>query len=818
MGKIHSGLMESVRERNARLSLPNLYFSIIQKLDYLFIKKGLLLLLFGILLGRAYILSALSPFSLPFFATVFLLRRSQALAAFIGLAMGALTISIPVMIYTISIILLFLLMYRIFTGFFTNILKPLPFFVFQSVLIGRLFWYLFEANQLNLYYTITSGIEAVLAFVLTLIFLQSLPLVNITLQRKTLKTEEIVCLVIFLASILTGTLALEIQGLSVANILSRYLILLFALAAGASLGATVGVITGLVFGLAQVENFSAMSLLAFSGLLGGLLKEWGKFGVSMGLLIGTLLLGLYGSESANLMLMAYESLFAILLLFATPKSVFLKIAKYIPGTTEYSQEQQQYLRKVRDMTAKRVEQFSSIFFALSKSFSNSDVEKEDENKEIDFFLGNITEKTCQTCYKKDYCWASNLEKTYGTMKRMLVEMNSEGRVSQQTAKEWKRFCVRNRKVMDLMQQELHLYQANEKLKKQLRESRKIVAEQLMGVSEVMDNFAKEIQKERQNHEKQEEQLMSMIQSFGIEIEHIEIYSLEPANIDIDITIPYCGGLGQCEKIIAPILTDILGEPVVVHSETCGQEFGSVCHANFRSQKTYVIETGVAHAAKDGAFLSGDCYSTIEIGTGKIALALSDGMGNGPKAYNESNETLTLLKKILQSGIDEEVAIKSINSILSLRSTDDVYATLDLSIIDLQDAKVKFLKIGSTPSFIKRGDKVLKIEASNLPIGIVRDFEMEIVHSQLKAEDLLIMMTDGIYEGPRNVENIELWLRRKILELETEEPQEVADLIMEEVIRGMGGKIPDDMTILVAKVKHNNPKWKSIPVKGLKKWA
>ena len=190
MGKIHSGLMESVRERNARLSLPNLYFSIIQKLDYLFIKKGLLLLLFGILLGRAYILSALSPFSLPFFASVFLLRRSQALAAFIGLAMGALTISIPVMIYTISIILLFLLMYRIFTGFFTNILKPLPFFVFQSVLIGRLFWYLFEANQLNLYYTITSGIEAVLAFVLTLIFLQSLPLVNITLQRKTLKTDR----------------------------------------------------------------------------------------------------------------------------------------------------------------------------------------------------------------------------------------------------------------------------------------------------------------------------------------------------------------------------------------------------------------------------------------------------------------------------------------------------------------------------------------------------------------------------------------------------------------------------------------------------
>ena len=40
-------------------------------------------------------------------------------------------------------------------------------------------------------------------------------------------------------------------------------------------------------------------------------------------------------------------------------------------------------------------------------------------------------------------------------------------------------------------------------------------------------------------------------------------------------------------------------------------------------------------------------------------------------------------------------------------------------IDLQNAKAKFLKICSTPSFIKRGDKVIKIQSSNLPMGIIR---------------------------------------------------------------------------------------------------
>ena len=37
-----------------------------------------------------------------------------------------------------------------------------------------------------------------------------------------------------------------------------------------------------------------MSLLAFSGLLGGLLKEGKKIGVSIGLFIATLLMAMYG--------------------------------------------------------------------------------------------------------------------------------------------------------------------------------------------------------------------------------------------------------------------------------------------------------------------------------------------------------------------------------------------------------------------------------------------------------------------------------------------------------------------------------------------
>ena len=37
-----------------------------------------------------------------------------------------------------------------------------------------------------------------------------------------------------------------------------------------------------------------------------------------------------------------------------------------------------------------------------------------------------------------------------------------------------------------------------------------------------------------------------------------------------MSVPYCQGRGECEKLIAPMLSDILGETIVVHSEKCAE--------------------------------------------------------------------------------------------------------------------------------------------------------------------------------------------------------------------------------------------------------
>ncbi|MBT2684399.1 stage II sporulation protein E [Bacillus sp. ISL-37] len=824
MQKVERNMMEPIGEvhlEESRFRFAKGMSKLQSKIENLFLKKGYIFLIIGFLLGRALILAQLTPFSLPFFAAVYLIRKDRAPIALFGLVAGAATLSFTDAVFTFGSVFLFLLLYKLTKKWIQNSLKVLPFYIFFTILIGKMLKVLILSGNITLYEGMMTGVEAGLGLVLTFIFMQSIPLMTASKRKQSLKTEEIVCLIIMLASVMTGTIGWTIYDLSVEHVMSRYLVLIFSFVAGATVGSTVGVVTGLIFSLANVSSFYHMSLLAFSGLLGGLLKEGRKPGVALGLFIATLLIGMYGEGGGALGQTLTESAAAVLLFFLTPQSLTSKIAKHIPGTPEYSAEQQQYMRKMRDVTAQRVVQFSNVFEALSKSFSTLQVQDEtnETDRDMDYFLSNVTEKTCQTCFKKDHCWTRNFNTTYDYMSEIMQEMDqNSGAVPQKLSREWDKHCTRSKKVMEIMQQQLTYYQANKKLKKQVQESRRLVADQLLGVSEVMGDFAKEIQRERENHSKQEEQILEALQEFGIHIENVEIYSLEQGNVDIDMTIPYCQGHGECEKLIAPMLSDILKENIVVNSEECSTFPNGFCHVTFGSAKAYAVSTGVAHAAKDGDLISGDSYSIIELSGGKYAIAISDGMGNGERAHSESRDTLLLLQQILQSGIEEKVAIKSVNSILSLRTTDEIFSTLDLVMIDLQNASARFLKIGSTPSFIKRGGKVMKVQASNLPMGILQEFEVDVVGEQLKAGDLLVMMSDGVFEGPKHVENYDLWMKRKINELQTEDPQAIADLIMEDVIRSREGSIEDDMTVVVAKIDHNIPKWASIPVTNYQKRA
>src|SRR5699024_2233139 len=237
----------------------------------------------------------------------------------------------------------------------------------------------------------------------------------------------------------------------------------------------------------------------------------------------------------------------------------------------------------------------------------------------------------QSCFMKKRCWQNRFDETYSLMEHMKNDLIIYDEVQPSNMTKFENHCVKSKRVSDTMVKEVSLLKINKKLKKQVIESKKIVADQLKGVSDVMDNFAKEIVKERQRHEKQEIQIIRALKQMDIHLEKIDIYRLEKGNIDIEMSIIFNDYHGEGPKLIAPVLTDILNETIVVTEEEISPFPNGVSFLTFGSAKQFEVETGVAIAAKGGGLISGDSFTTMELGQGKYALAISDGMGNGLRA-------------------------------------------------------------------------------------------------------------------------------------------------------------------------------------------
>ncbi|WP_090826655.1 stage II sporulation protein E [Paenibacillus sp. yr247] len=779
-------------------------------------KWTLLLIVMAFLLGRAMILEQLSPFALAFIAVIYFIRRD--ILHWVGIAAfaGSLLSLHPNTGYLVTEIIVFLLIQKAFEKFERSDISLAPLLVFSSTFLVQLFAELVVSN-LSWYSLMMLTVEALLSLVLTLIFIQAIPVFTLTRKNYHLKHEEIICLIILLASVMTGTVSWIAGPVTVEHVLSRYLILLFALVGGAPFGASVGVITGLILSLANSNAIYQMSLLAFSGMLAGMLKEGNRLAVAFGMLLGSSILSFYMGTGADVINSTWESLAAVTLFLLTPRSLILTLAKYVPGTQENLKSQQDYAKRVRDVTAGRVEQFSEVFRQLARSFKQltTDDAVSRKEEEVGHFMNSVAQKACDSCWKKSQCWDQKFYQTYTYMTDMMTQIEmKENMTKKHIPPEWRKLCIRTDQVLDVMKQQYGLYKNDLHWKKQIMDSRHLVADQLSGVSQVMEDLAKEIKREGQELFLQEEQIRNALEELGLSIHTIDIISLDEGNIEIEIIHQYTKGFDECRKIIAPLLSEIIGENIAVMREEMHERGEGYSTVVFGSAKEYEVETGVAGAAKGGDLFSGDSFSTVELGNGKYAVALSDGMGNGERARAESQTALSILQQLLQSGMDEKLAIKSLNSVLMLRSSDEMYATVDMALIDMYSANTTFMKIGSTPSFIKRGTEVISISANNLPVGILSEIDVDLVSIPLQSGDILVMMTDGIYDAPGHAVNKEMWMKRMIQEIDTTLPQDFADCLLERIFRHHHGEIQDDMTVVVARVEKRQPEWATFRWPGI----
>ena len=86
------------------------------------------------------------------------------------------------------------------------------------------------------------------------------------------------------------------------------------------------------------------------------------------------------------------------------------------------------------------------------------------------------------------------------------------------------------------------------------------------------------------------------------------------------------------------------------------------------------------------------------------------------------------------------------------------------------------------------------------LGILDQVDLVVYDKDLEDGDIIIMCTDGILESNIEYENKEIWIKNLLEEIETENVQKIANILLNQSIDNCVGIAKDDMTVIVVKVK------------------
>ena len=175
------------------------------------------------------------------------------------------------------------------------------------------------------------------------------------------------------------------------------------------------------------------------------------------------------------------------------------------------------------------------------------------------------------------------------------------------------------------------------------------------------------------------------------------------------------------------------------------------------------------------------------------------MGSGEEANQSSKIAINMLAKLLKAGFDKETSLKLINSSLIANTKEDMYTTFDLQILDLFAGNMEFIKNGACPTFVKRNKEVQLLKSHTLPTGIIEKNDLVVYDYDLEDGDILVMCSDGIIDSNVEYINKELWVKYLLEDINSDDAQQIANMILNEAIDNEFGIKKDDMTVIVAKI-------------------
>ena len=648
---------------------------------------------------------------------------------------------------------------------------------------------------------------SIIAIVFYKIFVNSIIVFRNFGETKAFSIEEILGASLMLAISVGAFGDLSVLGFSIRNILSILIVLILGWKNGVLVGTTAGVTIGVTLGVITSSEPIMVAAYAISGMIAGVLNKFGKLGVIIGFCLGNIVLA-YVSNGYTVELIHFkEILIASIGLLAVPKSIQINIKEFVGNSKLLPVFPDRALNKSKE-TAERLNNVSDTIQEMAKTYKTRETEIEkvpvQSNKEI--FISELLDNL--SGYEDNMLY-DDISKTDGPIVdeifKVLVDKQE---ITRESLLEIFAKCnsyivgFDDKKISEFLEENIaqmvrvinmsyKISKSNFVWQKKFEENKKNIETQLQGVSRAISNIAENIEKNIKNEEQftnQKKQIVELLKQKDIEIQEISIQIEDRFLVEIYMEKSNITDIDYIEKI----LTEVLKEKIVLN-----QEASIGTRLNFLSDDKFVMAIGNSETTKTNSRISGDSFLSIKLKDGKYLVALSDGMGSGEEARQSSNKALKMLENLLLSGFDKKTSLELINSSL-INQNEEIFATLDIAIIDLYKGNVELIKSGACPTYIKSKNSVQVIKANSLPAGIINESSLQSFDRDISSGEILLMCSDGILDSNVEYKNKELWVKYLLEDIETNNTKKIADLVLNEAIDNGYGTAKDDMSVVVCK--------------------
>jgi len=224
------------------------------------------------------------------------------------------------------------------------------------------------------------------------------------------------------------------------------------------------------------------------------------------------------------------------------------------------------------------------------------------------------------------------------------------------------------------------------------------------------------------------------------------------------------------------------------------------------------DVDVAARIEPARELGGDLYDFLMPDPRTLAVAVGDVSGKGAPAalyggfVAELVRSRTMRRRFSPDLFRVSGVLQAMNTILHERQLEEYYCTLCYAFFDLDRRVVTLANSGLPYPIFCSGDRCSQVELPGVPLGSFAGVTYDEMELELRAGDLLVFCTDGIFESS-DERGSEFGARRACEVVERrrhESVQTIVDAMFDAVMEFRGGAAQtDDMTVVA--VRYNGLK-------------